>query len=140
MALPCVLQCGEGGHHPRVRGVMSGKGRHNHSSQFQLWHTVALKYVKLLSGKSSGGFTLLLLTFYRTKSKVSHLIFILLNSTELHSTLPLSIIYAKSVPVKLSIIYLSSCTGHILSVNVKGKYPKNVPCFALGRVLYLCWP
>lgn len=97
------------------------------------------KYIKQLPGKS-GVFTFLLSTFYRTEPKISHLISTLLNSSELHSTLPLSIIYANSVPLKLSIIYLSSSTGCILSVNVKGRYPKNVPCFALRRILYLCWP
>lgn len=123
-----------------VRGATSGEGKHNHSSQFQLWHTVAPKYVKLLPLRSSGDFTLLLSTFYRTEPKTSHSISTLLNSSELHSTLPLSIIYANSVSVKLSIIYLSSSMGYISPVNMKGKFPKNVHCFALSRVLYLCWP
>lgn len=94
----------------------------------------------LLPGKSSGDFTLLLSAFCRTEPKISHLINTLLNSSELHSTLPLSIISANFVPVKLSITYLSSSTGYILSVEVKGKYPKIVHCFALSRILYLCLP
>lgn len=94
----------------------------------------------MLPGKSSGDFTLLLSSFFKTEPKISHLINTLLNSSELHRTLPLSIIFANFVPVKLSITYLSSSTGCILSVNMKGKYPKNVYCFALSRVLYLCLP
>lgn len=123
-----------------VRGATSEEGRHNHSSQFQLWHMMAPKYVKLLPWKSSRDFTLLLSTSYRTEPKTSHSISTLLNAGELHSILPLSIIYANSVPVKLSIIYLSSSMGYISPVNVKGKYPQNVHCFALSRVLHLCWP
>lgn len=86
---------------------MSGEGRHNHSSQVQLWHMVAPKYIKLLPGRSSGDFTMLLSTFCRTEAKISLSISTLLNSSELRSTLPLSIIYANSIPVKLSIVYLS---------------------------------